>query len=158
MSVGPLITISAPTVGTEYVADSSAWIIPNNATSVSVEIKSYNSSGVLIAISSLTAILRNVTSSSDASSFTASSANEALVTSSNGVNGSNVFAPAGKVGASCDHFTLQVTSYTGSVYSKARIRRAGTWVTPPTSKVRRSGAWANAPTKARRSGAWTQIA
>ena len=157
MSSTGIYTVTAPTVGTEYIAPSGFWVIPNNATNVSVEIKSYNSSGVLTSVSSLTAILRNITTSSDASSFTFSSGNEALDTSNNTVNGSNVFAPAGKVASACDHFTLQITSYTGRPYSQIRVRRSGAWVTP-TVKVRRSGAWATPNAiYVRRSGAWVQI-
>ena len=125
MSVSPTYTINNPAVGQEYIAPSAYWVVPASGTSVTVTAQTFDANGNLTGVSSLTAIRRNISGGSDAGSFTATPSNSGGFnpTTSNsqgtvGINGSNVFAPAGKVGSTCAQLRVYI-SYTGSVYDQA---------------------------------------
>lgn len=117
MSTSPTWTVSNPAVGQEYVAPSAYWVIPNNGTNVTVTVESFDANGNLVVVSSMTAIRRNISAGSDAGSFTFSNGNTVNSTGSSGVNGSAIFAPAGKVGSSCAQMRMYI-SYTGRVYDQ----------------------------------------
>lgn len=158
MSATGIYTVSSPTVGQEYIAPSGYWVIPTNGSNVTVEVKTYNSSGVLTAVSTLAATVRNVTAGNDNYTYTGSSIDDGSATSAGASNGTNVVTVAGTVGSACDHMTMQVTAYTGSPYIQVYVRRSSAWVTATSVAVRRSGSWAATSVYVRRSGAWVQIA
>lgn len=117
MSTSATWIVSNPSPGQEYIAPSAYWVIPNGGTSVSVTVQTFDGSGNLQTVSSLTAICRNISGNSDASSYTYSGGDGATSTTSNGVNGGNVFAPAGKVGSGCGQLRMYI-SYTGRQYDQ----------------------------------------
>lgn len=150
-------TIFSPVSGTEYVASSGLWVIPDNATNVTVQVSTFNSGNSPITVTQLKAIIRNVTSSSDANTQTGNNVNSAQRTSAIASNGSNIVTVAVIVTGICDHVVVQVTSYTGRVYSQIQTRRSSAWNTGLQTKVRRSGSWNSVATYVRRSGTWVQV-
>lgn len=99
MSQSPSYFVNSPVSGTTYYAPAGYQFIPNSGNTWTATVKAWsgpNGTGSLVAVSSLTAINRDVTNGVDRNSFTASSANTANAASSNGTNGSSVFAAGGR--------------------------------------------------------------
>jgi len=118
MSTSATYTVNNPSVNQEYIAPSAYWVVPASGSSVTVTVQTFDANGNLLVVSSLTAIRRNISTNSDAGSYIYSNGNTVISTGSVGTNGSNVFAPAGKISSSCAQLRMYIT-YTGSVYDQA---------------------------------------
>ena len=152
--------VNSPTSSTRYNAPSAYWIVPNNATNISVEVQSFNASNALTSVANLTVAIRNITGSSDLTTFNGGTASTTTLGPATGaaVNGTNVFTVGASVGGAIDHIQMWITAYTGSVYSKIQVRRTGAWGGGVVPSVRRTGAWVT-PTSVnvRRSSAWVVV-
>lgn len=116
MPTTPSYYVNSPTANTEYIAPAGYYFIPSSG-SVTVTVKTWtgaNGTGSLIAVTTLIAIARNITGNVDASSNSAPGANTSNVITSNGVNGTNVFAAAGKYTGTTPGSMEMFASYTGS--------------------------------------------
>lgn len=159
MASNTLYRVTNPATGTTYI--SPFYVIPNNATTVTVELNTFNASNVLTAVSNATVIIRNITSSSNVVSNNGGTAFNVIEGpfSNAAFNGSNVIAVAATIGSSLPaggYLTIQITAFTGTALAAARVRRSGAWTFAASINVRRSSAWTTAASSdARRSGVWT---
>ena len=103
--------VTNPTVGQEYIAPAAYQVIPNAGSQVKCNVESHDSSGNLISVTSITTIVRDVTTNHDQMSYTYYNGYGANCTTSQ-TNGTDVFAPAGKVGSACASLRMWLT-YTG---------------------------------------------
>lgn len=117
MSTTPTYTVQSPTSGTTYYAPSSFWFVPSSGTQIKVYVQAWDSSGNLLTVSSLTAIISDETSGSTPTSYTGSGDNT-VDTIYSSPNGSDVYRPAGKVGQSGVAKITMYATYTGSAYSQ----------------------------------------
>lgn len=117
MPTTPDFFVNSPNSGSNYFATAGYQFIPNNGSSITVDVWAYtgiNGGGSLIAVSSLTAATHDVTTSTLKGSFTDNSVNHVQVVSSNGTNGSDVFAARGSfTGSGVGSLKMRAT-YTGS--------------------------------------------
>ncbi len=111
MTTGPTYTISNPTPGQEYIAPVAYQVVPNAGSQIKCNVESFDADGNTISVTSITAINRDVTTNTDKSSYTYNNGYGANTITSN-TNGSDVFAPAGKVGSACAQLRMWLT-YTG---------------------------------------------
>ena len=157
MAATGVYTYSSPPVGSEFIAPSSYWVIPNGGTSISCQVSAFNGSGSPVTVPNFTCYVRNISDGNNANSFNGGTSNSVGVSGGSGVtNGVKVFTVGASIGGSCNHITMQVTSYTGKIYSQISVRRSGAWNAVPVY-VRRSGTWRQCAVFVRRSGAWSQI-
>ncbi len=152
--------VNSPATSTQYNAPSAYWVVPTNGSNISVEVQAYNGSNALTSVANLTVFIRNVTGSSNLTSFNGGTANTTTLGPATGaaVNGTNVFTVGASVGGSIDHIQMWITAYTGVPYSSIKIRRSSAWTGGVVPQVRRSGAWVTGSVYIRRSSAWTQVA
>lgn len=121
MTTGPQWRVDNPTASTLYIPPSGYWVIPNNATTITCRVQCYNSSNALTTVSTLSAIVRNITTSTNANTFTGSTAQDVSANNTTGVNGTNVFAAAFQFTGtwpSGGYALVWVDSYTGRPYSQ----------------------------------------
>lgn len=140
MPTTPIFYVNNPVSGTNYFPTDPAFqFIPNAASNITVVVQTFhgaNGLGGLIAVTTLVAETFDVTTSTNKSQNPASSANTSTVISSNGTNGSDVFAPEGRwVGTqSVGSISMQAT-YSGVPLVPNVFVNAGTPAAPNWAQV-----------------------
>jgi hypothetical protein len=109
-------TVNNPTNGTEYVAPSAYWVIPNSGTQVKCTVQAFDGNGNLLQVNQLFAYNWDQTTSANKSSFSGNF--NTVNTATSQTNGSDIFAPAGKVTANGVSSIKMYLTYTGSAYDQ----------------------------------------
>lgn len=135
MAATDTFLVNSPATNTQYGAPNTFEASPTNGTTITATVKSYNSSGVLTAVSSLTAIITDAPGGTTINSFTGNNANTASVTAT-AVGGTN-YVGAFKYtnGSTIDHITVDLT-YTGSPYAVMQVYNGSSWVAVDGTKLR----------------------
>jgi hypothetical protein len=156
--------VNSPASGTTYYGSGAGLVVPNNSSSITVEVQSWsgaNGTGSLVVVSNMDAIIRNVTAGTNPFSFPAGGGVNTVTIGPDTVgNGSDVYTGGTNWSGGTTPGSIVITiTYTGHPYLQADIRRSGAWGGALLDvEIRRSGAWAvRQGVYVRRSGAWVQI-
>ncbi len=121
MSVTPTYIVSNPSAGTIYYAPNGYWVVPANATSVTCTVQAFNSSGGLIAVSTLDAYVHNQSNNSNPGFFSGSPSDTTNAATSTGTNGSNVFTAGGSFTGTAPASIRMYLTYTGTTYDQPPV-------------------------------------
>lgn len=120
MTFAPVLYVNNPISGTTYYAGMGHGAIPNSGTIVTCHVQCWNGpngTGGLVAVSSLTAIVRNVTAAADHPST--GSGQNTRSSSQTAPNSTDRWMPAGKyTGGAIGSISIQL-EYTGTAYVPA---------------------------------------
>lgn len=153
--------VDSPALNTEYAMPNGFWVIPNNATSVTVQWNAFKADGTGAATVTVTLATVDEPAGTDKSTQSFAGVNGATHISSLGNNGTQVRSCSFKITAAPsglpDHCLISMSAYTGSAYTLLKVRRGAAWsgVSGDKILVRRGGAWVQVnQVLARRTGAW----
>jgi hypothetical protein len=145
--------INNPVASTRYNAPNGFFVIPNNASSTTLNFQS------AAAVNNATLFSHNQTANTDPFSLNLGSGiSSGNIVTSTGHNGTDVFTVGFSfTGAAPAWIDLWFSVYTGTAYPLLKVRRTAAWVNLDGSKIliRRSGAWVQVnQLLVRRTGAW----